>query len=1203
MKKNLVHAIVVTSFLIIGACTGTDGGQVTQEVATDSVAAELVTPPDGGPIPLVDVVARLDEGLLDTPDWGKPEVPLGCEPGQGCFLDKCTENSQCQSGWCVEHMGEGVCSQSCQDECPAGWSCQHVAGSDPDVVYICVPNYVNLCRPCSTGNDCKSLVGSEDVCLDYGTEGSFCGGQCSDSQECPWGFSCLTTVTVDGISTLQCVADAGVCPCTGKSIALSLWAPCEVSTEWGKCEGKRVCTDTGLAACDALTPAQEECNGVDDDCDGEIDEDSCDDGNACTNDSCQGDEGCTYESLSGLECIDGDICTTADHCEDGECVGSAVICDDKNPCTDDHCTVEGGCENLPNVEKCDDGDPCTVADQCESGKCAGYAVDCDCQSDDDCTEFEDGNLCNGTLSCDLAQFPHKCVVAPGTVVTCPGPVGPEGICLAAVCNPVDGSCDMEPDHEGYACSKGDKCVIGLECQQGTCVGGVSLNCDDGNDCTEDSCLPESGCTHVPSDGACSDGNICTADDICENGTCLPGPPLDCADNNPCTEDTCSSVTGCVHTPTIAPDAFCCSSPSDCPAEFSSEPTCGVTQTCQGNRKTAICQDNQCGSVVEPDDSACQGLADDCGLFADINCSGDIEQLQKACLLSCKSDQDCDSLAYCDGICKSDIPNGNSCVSDNQCESGNCNPAPNGIDWFCNAAIHECAMDDGAGVHDGYSYCYSGDVWSCLEADEWEMNECADDCGYYLPVDDCQGAKCGLCPSFCGSDSDCDANAHCDGECLADLELAMECDEDSDCASDNCGTSPSGADFCISAKDECSLDDGGSVDSGYQLCIAGDHWLCAGDDLWTTADCADDCGLFQGVDTCQDGICQVCATQCADDEECDLDAHCDDVCVEDLPDGESCNEGSDCISGHCGGGFCCSNNDCCQVAGDCPGEYTEAVACSEVSTCQGFRIDAACSDFMCASTLVEDDSACTPDLEANPCGNYLSTFCTGEMDQLEPACPASCDDDGACDDGFHCDEAACIPDVDLGADCDEDSDCAEGLCHSGRCCQEACSTDGCLTGQCGDDGSCTSHTSGHQNCEACHACDGDGQCVPQTAAAADATALGCDAGSQACRSCENGACTFFTQDQHSCPSNHSCNSEGACEANAPQYVDICFGGYPQNKNVSSYCPSGYSHYYHVCGASSISSYDWGPYYDDKYLTGGGHCSCCCNCNSVCVRCKK
>jgi len=91
-----------------------------------------------------------------------------------------------------------------------------------------------------------------------------------------------------------------------------------VEGEWGECTGKRVCGEEGLSSCDADIPAAEECNGNDDDCDGEVDEPTlvngkyvelCDDGNSCTSDSCLGVAGCEQLPLDGGECGDGNACT------------------------------------------------------------------------------------------------------------------------------------------------------------------------------------------------------------------------------------------------------------------------------------------------------------------------------------------------------------------------------------------------------------------------------------------------------------------------------------------------------------------------------------------------------------------------------------------------------------------------------------------------------------------------------------------------------------------------------------------------------------------------------------------------------------------------------------------------------------------------------------------------------------------------------
>lgn len=234
---------------------------------------------------------------------------------------------------------------------------------------------------------------------------------------------------------------------------------------------------------DECIPSKEICNHIDDDCDGYTDEDDtsqpitkdvCDDHNPCTTEYCGGDEGCKYELLSGNECevdactIDGvcvegvcvgtpidcddgndctaedcnvaggcvyypitgqdcddsDLCAANDNCVAGECVGKLVICNDGNLCTDDECFPADGCGYTPNNVPCDDGKMCTGPDLCEAGACVGEDLFCDCLNDADCSSFEDGNLCNGTLYCDTTQAPFACQVSPGSVVSCPAPQGP-----------------------------------------------------------------------------------------------------------------------------------------------------------------------------------------------------------------------------------------------------------------------------------------------------------------------------------------------------------------------------------------------------------------------------------------------------------------------------------------------------------------------------------------------------------------------------------------------------------------------------------------------------------------------------------------------------------------------------------------------------------------------------------------------------------
>ena len=128
-------------------------------------------------------------------------------------------------------------------------------------------------------------------------------------------------------------------------------------------------------------------NGEDDDCDGQTDEASCDDKNACTQDGCEGAKGCVYKPLDGDPCdADGTVCTVNDSCKAGVCVaGGKKDCDDKNPCTQDSCDLAKGCTQVADDGKpCDaDGTACTAGDTCQGGGCkAGNLTVCD-----------DGNPC------------------------------------------------------------------------------------------------------------------------------------------------------------------------------------------------------------------------------------------------------------------------------------------------------------------------------------------------------------------------------------------------------------------------------------------------------------------------------------------------------------------------------------------------------------------------------------------------------------------------------------------------------------------------------------------------------------------------------------------------------------------------------------------------------------------------------------------
>ena len=72
-------------------------------------------------------------------------------------------------------------------------------------------------------------------------------------------------------------------------------------------------------------------------------------------------------------------CSENDVCSDSVRSGTAVGCDDGNPCTNDSCDASG-CVYIPNSAPCDDNDECTLGDMCSGGSCAGGdPVECETQ--------------------------------------------------------------------------------------------------------------------------------------------------------------------------------------------------------------------------------------------------------------------------------------------------------------------------------------------------------------------------------------------------------------------------------------------------------------------------------------------------------------------------------------------------------------------------------------------------------------------------------------------------------------------------------------------------------------------------------------------------------------------------------------------------------------------------------------------------------
>jgi len=93
-------------------------------------------------------------------------------------------------------------------------------------------------------------------------------------------------------------------------------------------------------------------------------------------------------------------------------------------------------------------------------------------------------------------------------------------------------------HDGDPCDDRDACTTDDHWECGVCVA-TPVDCDDGNDCTDDYCDALAGCVHRSMAGAqCDDGDPCTVDDVCRDDMCV-GSANPCEDDLTCTENVCS----------------------------------------------------------------------------------------------------------------------------------------------------------------------------------------------------------------------------------------------------------------------------------------------------------------------------------------------------------------------------------------------------------------------------------------------------------------------------------------------------------------------------------------------------------------------------------------------------------------------------------------------------------------------------------------
>ncbi|GJM24740.1 MAG: hypothetical protein DHS20C16_11550 [Phycisphaerae bacterium] len=262
---------------------------------------------------------------------------------------------------------------------------------------------------------------------------------CDDLDACTVGDVCSNGVCqgeqVD-CSHLDSVCTVGACN--------AMSGVCEAlpANEGGGCDDSNNCTNGDACTAGECLGTPVDCSPLDD---------------ACLVGTCNPQDGLcdAVPTNEGGACDDLIACTANDSCMDGVCSGEFVDCSHLNDiCVVGLCNSSNGlCEAVPTNEDgaCDDTDLCTTADACSNGVCVGVAVDCstldtDCivgicsQSSGECESVaaNEGGVCSDLDHCTTGDV---CIdgVCSGTPLDCSHlDIG----CLEGECDPVTGDCEL-----------------------------------------------------------------------------------------------------------------------------------------------------------------------------------------------------------------------------------------------------------------------------------------------------------------------------------------------------------------------------------------------------------------------------------------------------------------------------------------------------------------------------------------------------------------------------------------------------------------------------------------------------------------------------------------------------------------------------------------------------------------------------------------
>ena len=466
------------------------------------------------------------------------------------------------------------------------------------------------------------------------------------------------------------------------------------------------------------------CDGKDNDCDGQADEDGnalCSDGLYCNGqETCGGVNGC--QAGTPIDCSVNNLPETATCTNNPDnnpytwdyAKAFVSSCDESN----DKCTTGSySFTHTCNITGC--GAECEGNNDCEN-KCVGSAyyyggecqADCGCQyQTEDCDQHDGWYNTTNTRWVETGQCTEKEQKEQKYRNYGCG----EGGCSYTITQNrwVDtGKTRNKPDET--PCDDGLFCTVNDKCKTGVC-GGIARSCSDGVDCTDDSCDEGNDkCVNLANNTKCDDGLWCNGFETCDNAFgCKAGTPVNCSDGNECTDDICNETLDQCGNPNLQAGTLCGLN-RDCPedqcngyfVEFYPE---DGHDTCDGNGNCLMYSCAMTNTYCTDDDPYDLLNTFECGA-------------------PCDQDSDCgpycaEDFRYYGGACSND------CICSYSTEECNDYDCSTGIvcTWMGSSEIYEKGDDYSCREVQcvPIGKCYCSDLWACNGSSECSAGqECA-----------------------------------------------------------------------------------------------------------------------------------------------------------------------------------------------------------------------------------------------------------------------------------------------------------------------------------------------------------------------------------------------------------------------------------------------------------------------------------------------